>query len=129
MTKTGALDNGREMVEAAVTGAVKSRKTSIYLAPIWQRLHLCELIMLSRLSQFWSEVMGSYFQIFSCFHLFISFVLPFFFSFTPAFGLVEIFTCVSLIFIFPDGFYLVFLDFCFVSFSFQTPDFYSSEAT
>lgn len=32
-------------------------------------------------------------------------------------------------FLFPDGFYLVFLDFCLVVFPFYTPDSYSSEAT
>lgn len=50
------------------------------------------------------------------------FAFAIFYSFMPAFAFGESVTYVSLIF-FPDGFYLVFLEFCLVGFLFLTSDF------
>lgn len=111
--------------------AVKGRKRLVFTwLPVGQRLVMCELTMLSRMSKFWrwvhSLVSSQPSIVFSFVHL-IWFAIFLFLhtSFCPCWKR----HLWSFNFLFPDDFYLVFLDFCLVGFPFHNPCSYSSEAT
>lgn len=109
---------------------VKSRKISIYLAPSLVDIHSVELGMLSGMSQVLECCDGSTDlpSQASIMLSFVSFVLLF--SIQACFCHYWRYYLCSLIFLSQVGFYLVFLDFCWVGFPVHnTPLTYWSEAT